>query len=550
MYCYNIPNGSQFDYVIVGGGSAGCVLANRLSGRKEDQVLLIEAGDRDDRLDKTGLSVRIPLFVANLVTDRRATWSFESVPQTHQNGRKHHWTFGKILGGSGSLNGNLYVRGNPIEYDNWRRNGCVGWGYEDLLPFFAKIEDRSTFNAFVRRKGRGIRVTRLSKFDPLSEAFLAATRYCGYRSVSDYNDGVNYEGASYLQLSTRNGLRFNSSREFVHPIVRRPNLCVLLGATASKIVIQSKAATAVEFDCGNQRRSVYARREVIVAAGPIHSPKLLEQSGVGDASKIRQFVNVIHHLPGVGENLRDHCTVRVTWDAAQTITINDVQRSAPKMLIEALRFACFRKGLLSISSSTVRAVIRSDPAIPQPDLNLRLQLRSGNQLYGKSRNYGSDKQSGFSIGVTVLQPSSVGRVHIQSAHHSSSPQIDPNYLSDEQDGQLLVKGVHAARRLAAAPSFRPFIRNETRPGTAVQTDEEVMQFVRDTCATSWHMVGTCKMGVDSMAVVDPELRVRGLHKLRVVDSSIFPTIPSSNPNAPTLATAEKGAAMILRAAKC
>jgi choline dehydrogenase len=545
MYVETVPNNARYDFIIVGAGSAGCVLANRLSENPAHQVLLIEAGGRD----KT-LNVRIPVLVANILRDERYTWPFMTEPQVHANGQKHLWVRGKIIGGSGSINGSLFVRGDPLEYDAWKDQGCTGWSYADLLQYFKRLEDFPAGDPRVRGRGGPIGVTKLEDFSELSDAFVEAAEKRGYRKVSDYNDGVNYEGTAYLQVSTRRGLRSNSAFEYLRPAASRRNLTILTEALAARVLTQERRASAVEFIHRGERKCALARREVILAAGPLESPKLLELSGIGNGELLsRHGIPVVNHLPGVGENLRDHTDVRLSFQCAKPITINDVMLSPWRKLKEGMKFVFKRQGLLTISSTTARSVLRSDPGLRQPDLTLRLLPRSGKDRYARSRRYGSDDYSGFSIGVTVLQPRSIGTVHIGSTDPSKQAIMDPRYLSSEDDIRLVMHGIRIAREIAECPSLKKLIVRETRPGLEVQDHDRLLEYVRATTATSWHMVGTCKMGIDPMAVVDPELRVRGMSNLRVIDSSICPTIPSTNTNAPTLAIAEKGAALVLEGAR-
>ncbi|GAA4328892.1 GMC family oxidoreductase N-terminal domain-containing protein [Pigmentiphaga soli] len=545
MYVDHLPAGAAFDFIVVGAGSAGCVLANRLSENGRHQVLLVEAGGRD-----THLNFRIPLMVANLLRDDRVTWPFMTEPQRHLKGQRMPWRRGKVLGGCSSINGNVFVRGDPAEYDAWRDAGCAGWGYADLLPYFKKLEDFPQGDPAVRGTGGPIHCTRLDEqSDPLSEAFVAAAGEAGFPRSPDYNDGRHYEGAFYLQYSTRRGLRNSSSVGYLKPAARRPNLTVLLGATATRVLLAGGRATGVELRLGDTLRQVQARREVVLSAGPLQSPKLLELSGIGNAAVLQDLgIPVAHHLPGVGENLRDHPNVRVTFRCAKPITINDVVRSPWLKLREGLRFALKREGLLTVCSVTAGINLRSRADARQPDLVMRLQQLSGANRYARTRAHGLDPFSGFAIGAMVMQPKSVGSVHAQSRDPLQQARMDPRYLSHEDDGRLFLEAMRLARRLAKMPSLQPLVLEETRPGAEVVGDDELLDHIRETVGTSWHMLGTCKMGVDPMAVVDPELRVRGVGALRVVDSSVFPTIPSTNTNIPTIATGEKAAAMLLAAA--
>ncbi|MBI3935699.1 MAG: GMC family oxidoreductase N-terminal domain-containing protein [Betaproteobacteria bacterium] len=459
--------------------------------------------------------------------------------------------FDFVIGGCGSINGNLFVRGDPAEYDSWRAQGCRGWGYSDLLPYFRRLEDYPYPDGDPAVRGRGgpIGVTRLDRFDELADAFVAACEETGFRQLADYNDG-SYEGTFYLQYSTRNGLRSSSSIAYLRPAQKRPNLAVLTHATVTRVLIEDKRATGVEFSVGGALRQVRARREVVLSAGPLQSPKLLELSGVGNGEILQKHgVSVMHHLPGVGENLRDHPNVRLTFECAKPITINDVLRSPWLKVKEGLRFLLKREGLLTICSATAQTNLRSHPGARQPDLVLRLLPVSGKDRYARTARYGLDPFPGFTFGVTILQPRSVGSLHLKSRDPLEQASMDPRYLAHEADAQLFIEGMRLARRVAQTPALKSLIVRETRPGRETRDDAALLDYIRETVQTSWHMVGTCKMGVDSSAVVDPELRVCGIAGLRVVDSSICPTIPSSNTNVPSLAIGEKGADLLLEAAR-
>jgi len=543
MYVNAIPDNAEFDYVIVGAGSSGCVLADRLSANGKHQVLLLEAGGRD-----TSFNIKVPLFVAHVLNDENLIWPYMTEPQMHLNGQPQRWTRGRVIGGCSSINGNLFVRGDPKEYDHWRALGCDGWGYQDMLPIFKRLEDFPEGDPSVRGKGGPIHCTPLTKFDPLSDAFLDACGEAGYRKLDDYNDG-SYEGAFYLQYSTRNGWRNSTPVGYLNPALKRQNLTVLPNAVVTRIVLEGKRATGVAFRLGETTLQVKARREVILSAGPLASPKLLELSGIGNREVLQKHgIAVQHHLPGVGENLRDHPNTRITYECAKPITINDVLRSPLMKLKEGLRFLFKREGLLTICSATAQMNHRSSDKADQPDLVLRLLPLSGKDRYARTPDKGLDPHPGFTFGITVLQPHSRGTCHIKSNDPLQQAAMDPKYLSHEADAQLFLDGIRVARKVAQQPALQSLIVRETRPGPEVQDEAALLDYMKGTIQTSWHMVGTCKMGVDDAAVVDPQLRVRGLEGLRVVDSSICPTIPSSNTNIPSIAIGEKGADMVLAAA--
>ena len=542
MYVSSLPENAEFDFVVVGSGSAGCVVASRLTADSRHSVLLLEAGGRD-----THYNIHIPALVANVLNEERWTWPYMTEPQLHLNGQRQKWARGKVIGGSSSINGNLFVRGDPAEYDSWRDElGCKGWGFSDLLPLFMRLEDFPEGNPAVRGRGGPIHCTRLDKFDALADAFLAACGEAGYPLSADCND--DYEGAFYLQYSTRNGLRNSTSVGYLRPAQKRRNLSVLPNATVTHVILDGKRATGVELRVGDVTRKVRVRREVVLSAGPLASPQLLELSGIGNAEILRlNGIKAVHHLPGVGENLRDHPNLRLTYECSQPITINDVLRNPLLKIKEGLRFVFKREGMLTICSSTAQMNYRSHPGARQPELVLRLMPLSGKDRYARTARYGLDPFPGFSFGIAVLQPHSIGSVHIQSRDPLQQASMDPKYLSHEADAQMFLEGLRVARRVAQMPSLKPFIVRETRPGPEMKDDASLLDYMRSTIQTSWHMVGTCKMGVDASSVVDPELRVCGIGNLRVIDSSICPTIPSSNTNIPSIAIGEKGADLLLAA---
>jgi len=439
------------------------------------------------------------------------------------------------------------VRGDPAVFDSWAEMGAPGWGWSDMLPYFKRMESYSGGDAAQRGRDGPIGVTSLENFDALADGYVAASREAGFAYVDDYNDG-RYEGAAYLQYSTRRGYRSSSAAGYLRPVRGRANLAVWTNTVVARVVFEGRRAIGVECVRDGVRTLARARREIVLSAGPIQSPKLLELSGIGRAELLRQYgIPLVADLPGVGENLQDHPNTRLTFHCSEPITINDVLQSPVAKVREGLKYMFRGKGLLSICSATAHTVMRSRPDETSPDLKLQLQPFSGKDRYARRPQDGLDPHSGFTIGVMALKPKSRGWVHLADADPLAHPKIDPKYLDDPEDAQVLLAGIKAVRRIATFPSLSRLIVKETRPGAEVSTDTEILEYIRETTQTTWHVVGSCSMGNGPDAVVDSALRVRGVDGLRVVDSSVFPTIPSSNTNAPTIALGEKASDLIIQA---
>ena len=530
----------DYDFIVVGAGSAGCAVAARLSEEPANRVLLVEAGGRDNNIN-----IHIPLMVVNLLKNPAVTWPFITEPQKALNDRKQLWTRGRVLGGSSSINGNVYVRGDPAEFDSWADLGLPGWGWADMLPYFKRMERFPQGDPSLRGHDGPISVTSLERFDELAIGYVDACAEAGFDIIPDYNDG-HYEGAAYLQYSTRRGFRSSAAVGYLKPARNRSNLSVMTDAVVTRVLFEGRTASGIEVLHEGKTWRIKSRKEVILSAGPVQSPKLLELSGIGNPEILQQFgIAVVEPLKGVGENLRDHPNTRLTFECAKPITINDVLQNPVAKVREGLKFALQGKGLLSICSATAHTVMRSSPEERSPDLKLQLQPFSGKDRYARRPQDGLDAFSGFTVGVMGLRPRSRGWVHIASSDPVEYPRIDPKYLDDPHDADVLLAGIKAVRRIAEFPALGKLIVRETRPGSEAATDTQILDYIRETTQTTWHIVGSCKAGTDFDAVVDPELRVRGVSGLRVIDSSIFPTIPSSNTNAPTIALGERGAEMVL-----
>ena len=533
---------APYDYVIVGAGSAGCALAYRLTESGRHRVLLLEAGGVD-----RNLWIRVPLGVAKTIQDERLVWKFATEPEPGLAGQSLYWPRGRVLGGSSSVNGMVYVRGDPREYDRWRELGNDDWSYRELLPVFKRMERYAEGDPAYRGHDGPLAVTnrRTKDPDPLSEAYVEACRQSGMPVVDDYN-AADWEGASMLQLNTRRGLRCSTANAYLRPARKRANLALLTDAHVLRVLFEGRRAVGVEYQRGGATALARAAREVILCAGSVQSPQLLELSGVGDAARLQGLgIPVVHHLPGVGEGLIDHLQVRLTFECTRPITINDLMRSPWRRLLVGMRFVFLRKGIMTATSSTAHAICRTRPELARPDVKVQLYQISGKDRYARTASLGIDPYSGFSIGGFKIHPESRGSVHARSVDPFAPPEIRANYLTHPEDQRTCVDMLRLVRRIASQPAMKPFIVAERRPGPEVGDDAGLLAFAKETGQTSWHPIRTCRMGNDAQAVVDARLRVRGLEGLRVADASIMPTMASSNSNAPAIMIGERCADYLL-----
>lgn len=533
-----MPSADEYDCVIVGAGSAGAVLASRLSENPSLRVLLIEAGGSDRHP-----WVRLPLGVGKLLNDERYVWKVSTEPEPGLNGNRMYWPSGKLIGGSSSVNGMLFVRGHPAKYDEWRAAGCPGWGWSDLEPYFRRLEDCTFEDSGDRGKGGPVSVTRLPS-DRVTSAFLEACESAGIPRTADYNS-VAAEGAAPTQLNTRRGVRCGAGPAYLHPAQKRQNLEIRTGTLVTRVLFEGRRAIGVEALQDGQVRTFRARREVVICAGAVRSPQLLELSGIGSPQLLQKMgVAVVVARPQVGENLQDHLMPTIGFQCNVPDTVNDLLANPLRMLREIARYVIFRRGLFTTSTLTGLAFVRSRPGLSYPDVRIQIGLSSGTSRLSTSRKQGMDPHSGFHLGGYFIYPESRGSTHIASPNATEAPRIHANYLDAPADRDVIVRTMKLLREVAAQAALRKYIVREVRPGPQVGSDEELLSYARNTGHTCWHPVGTCRMGDDPEAVVDARMRVNGTVGLRVVDASIFPFLVASNTNIPVMAMAERAADIV------
>ena len=527
---------SEFDYVIVGAGSAGCVLANRLSADGKHTVLLLEAGPKD-----SNIWIHVPLGYGKLFKDKSVNWMYQTEPEPGLDGRQVFQPRGKVLGGSSSINGLLYVRGQHEDYDRWRQRGNIGWGYEDVLPYFKKAENQTRGEDPYHGTGGPLTVSDWRHDDPLSEAFVKAAVEAGIPFNPDFN-GATQEGAGFFQTTTRRGRRASSAFSYLRPAQRRGNLRVETAALAQRLIFDGRRVRAVDYSQNGVVRRARARREILVSGGAYNSPQLLQLSGVGPAELLKQHgIDVVLDAPGVGNDLQDHLQVRLMMRCAQRVTLNDVVNNPFRGMLAGLQYAAFRKGPLTIAAGTSGAFFKTSPRLATPDIQIHFIPFSTDKMGEKLHPF-----PGFSASVCQLRPESRGSLRIRSADPTVPPEIRINYLATETDRTANIDAIRILRKILAAPALKPYVVDEVEPGAQVESDDELLAFCRQRGSTVYHPTSTCRMGVDPLAVVDPRLRVRRIEGLRVVDASIMPDLMSGNTNAPVIMIAEKASDMILQ----
>jgi choline dehydrogenase len=525
----------EADYVVVGAGSAGCVVAARLSEDPSVRVVVLEAGGKDNNI-----WIHVPIGYGKTIVDPSVNWMYETEPDPGANGRKLFWPRGKVLGGSSSINGLLYVRGQPADFDHWRQLGNAGWAWDDVLPYFKRSEGRvGAGDDALRGRDGPLSVVDFAARSRLSEAFRQSAMMVGIPNNDDYN-GATQEGVGYYQNTMKNGRRWSAHRAFLKPAMKRPNLQVITHAQAERVLMAGRRAVGVSYRQGRASHTVRARREVILCGGAINSPQLLMLSGIGPASHLSAMgIEPEHDLPGVGQNLQDHYQVRFVYKCTEAVTVNDIMMSPLRMALMGLQYALFRSGPLTASAGQVGIFTKSRPELDAPDIQFHFIGFSADRP-----GEGLHKFSGFSQNICQLRPESRGELLLKSPDPLAPPAIHPNYLSAELDRTVLVDGLQLARRIAQQAPIRAFIDSEYLPGEAVQTDAEMLEYARTYGGTIFHPIGTAKMGRDPMAVVDEQLRVHGIDGLRVADAAVMPTMVSGNTNAACIMIGEKCADLV------
>jgi choline dehydrogenase len=526
----------EFDFIVVGAGSAGCVLAHRLSENGRHRVALLEAGPRD-----RNFWIHLPIGYGKTMWHRTLNWRFYTEPDANMDGRRIYWPRGRVLGGSSSINGLIVVRGQPGDYDGWRSLGNTGWGWNDVLPYFIKLEDNAEFGHDQwHGTGGRLRISSIARQHELIEAVIAAAENCGVPRNDDFN-GASQEGAGYYQLTTRNGWRESAADAYLRAAERRKNLTIITNAQVARVLIDERRARGVTCRIGSQLQDLHARHGIVLAAGAVQSPQLLMLSGIGPEAQLRAHgVPVVLDRKGVGQNLQDHLQVRLIYRCSKPITTNDALHSVTGRLHMGIEWLLFGTGPLATGINQGGLFTRVLPESQTPDIQFHIATLSADMAGGKVHDF-----SGFTMSVCQLRPESTGSITLASSDPFDPPKIHGNYLATETDRRCVTAGMAFARQLASTRPLSDYVEAEVLPGPEVVTDADLLAFARRSGATIFHPVGTCRMGSDEEAVVDPRLRVRGIEGLWVADCSIMPTLVSGNTNVPAIMIGEKASDMIM-----
>lgn len=531
-----LSNTESFDYIIVGAGSAGCVLANRLSENAQVSVLLVETGGSD-----RSIFIQMPTALSIPMNTKKYAWQFHTQPEPFLNNREMHCPRGKVLGGSSSINGMVYVRGHARDFDEWQEHGAQGWDYQHCLPYFKKAEDWAFEENDYRATGGPLAVNNGNNMqNPLYQAFIDAGVDAGYMQTNDYN-AHQQEGFGPMHMTVKNGVRWSTANAYLKPAMKRANLTIKTGVQVEKILLENKKAVGVEFFSGNKKSKAFANKEVILSAGSIGSPHILQLSGIGDETTLKQAgIETQHHLPGVGQNLQDHLEFYFQYRCKQPITLNSQLGPLSKLAI-GVRWILFKTGLGATNHFESCGFIRSKPGVEWPDLQYHF-LPAAMRYDGKS----AFDDHGFQLHIGHNKPKSRGWVKVKNANPTTPPEIQFNYLQHPDDIEAFRACVRLSREIIAQPAMDAYRGKEIQPGEHIVSDEDIDAFVREFVESAYHPCGTCRMGdnSDDMAVIDSTMRVRGIQGLRVVDSSVFPTVPNGNLNAPTIMVAERAADII------
>jgi choline dehydrogenase len=537
----NVPDGAEFDYIIAGAGSAGCVLANRLSANPKNRVLLLEAGGNDN-----WIWFHIPVGYLFAIGNPRADWMFRTEKEPGLNGRDLAYPRGKVIGGCSAINGMIYMRGQSADYDNWRQMGLTGWGWDDVLPIFRKHEDHYAGETDLHGAGGEWRIEEPRIHWDILDAVRAAAAETGIPQTHDFNSGDNF-GSAYFQVNHKRGRRWSAARGFLKPVLKRPNLTLLSNVHVGGVIWEGKRAAGVRYRIGNETRIAKAAGEVVISAGAIGTPQILELSGIGQSERITELgIEPVQELPGVGENLQDHLQLRLIYKISHGRTLNVDYQSLLKRACMGVEYGLFRRGPLTMAPSQLGIFARSAPEYATPNVQFHVQPLSLDKFGDPLHDFPA-----FTMSVCNLRPTSRGSVHTVSRELDIQPSIQPNYLSTEADRRVAIESIHLARRIAGAKAISDYHPSEYLPGAHIKSDADLAAAAGQIGTTIFHPVSTAKMGIDSdpMAVVDAQLRVRGVSGLRVADASVMPTITSGNTNSPTMMIAEKAAMMMLADAR-